>query len=325
MTIVGRNEVGDWVQIDFGDSPAWAYAPLLTIEGDVNTLTVVAAGEVVESVYSAPMQAFRFTSGVGEPVCQEAPRDGLLVQAPTDTVVHFMINGVEVEVGSTALLLVDGNLLGVNTFDGAVSVTSAGETQTAEPGYQVVAAAGVPPAEPEPYDNEVVRTAPVDLLPEPVIIPVVVPGDSGVTTPTGWVNSGIVINAGQSFTLTASGTVNVWSDCETTIHTQDWAVNSNCSEYINGPEGGGFTHPDGVKHTIIGDDNPIANEYPAPNERLWVLLGRIGDGGDVFAVGEGGNFTAASEGTLQFRINDASYNDDNEGAFIVVVEIAEEE
>jgi hypothetical protein len=117
----------------------------------------------------------------------------------------------------------------------------------------------------------------------------------------------------------------VWSDCESTINNRDWAVNASCAEYINGPEGGGFTHSDGVRYTIISDIDPRADEYPAHNERFWVLLGRIGDGGDVFVVGEGGDFTAAAEGTLQFRINDASFNIDNEGAFIVVVEIAEEE
>ncbi len=313
VTAVGRNEAGDWVQIDFGDSPAWAYAPLLTMEGDVNVLVVVAAGEVVESAYTAPMQAFRFTSGVGEPVCQEAPKDGLLVQAPTDTTVHFMINGVEVEVGSTALLLVDEDLLGVNTFDGVVNVTSGGETQTAEPGYQVIAAASVPPTEPEPYEYENVRTAPVEVLPELVSIPVTVPGD----LLDGWLDSGISVHTGQTFTISASGEVNIWTDCETYKIEQD-IPDIDCARAIIGPAGGR-----GIVELIF-DDPAVIDAYPARSEIVGILLGRI-DEGEMFAVGEGGTFTADRDGTLQFRVNDDNLNDNNEGAFIVIVEIAEEE
>jgi hypothetical protein len=53
--------------------------------------------------FSAPMQAFSLTTGVGDPLCKEAPNDGVLIQSPGGTTVNFLINGIEVEVGSTAL------------------------------------------------------------------------------------------------------------------------------------------------------------------------------------------------------------------------------
>jgi hypothetical protein len=119
----------------------------------------------------APMQAFSLTTGIGEPACKEAPRDGLLIQAPAETTVHFQVNGIDVAVGSTALLQIKEETLGVNTFDGSVSVTSGGETQTAAPGQRVEAVPGQVPVEPVAYDIHDVTGAPVDLLPEPVDIP----------------------------------------------------------------------------------------------------------------------------------------------------------
>ena len=65
--------------------------------------------------------------------------------------------------------------------------------------------------------------------------------------------------------------------------------------------------------------------YPMPSAPLHSLLGRIGDGGSMFAIGEGAASSADNSGALQLRINDADPLENNEGAFIVVVEIAEEE
>jgi hypothetical protein len=127
--------------------------------------------EIGTSEMSAPMQAFRMTTGVGEPACEEAPRDGLLVQTPAQTTVHFLINGIEIAVGSTALLQIEDDTLGVNTFAGNVTITSAGETQSAAPGQRVDVAAGDTPTEPVAYDVDAVVGAPVDLLPDAVNIP----------------------------------------------------------------------------------------------------------------------------------------------------------
>jgi hypothetical protein len=171
FTVSGRNAAGDWLRVTYRDQFAWVYAPLLTLDCDVGILPEVAGDAALELAYTAPLQAFYLVTGLGEPACEEAPRDGLLVQAPRETRVHFLINGIEVVVGSTALLQIDDDTLGVNTFAGTVNVTSAGRTQTAAPGQRVDAITGEAPAPPVPYDPEDVANAPVDLLPEPVQIP----------------------------------------------------------------------------------------------------------------------------------------------------------
>ena len=167
VTVRGRNEAGDWLAIAYDSATAWVFAPLVLLEGETSTLSVIEE----DSAFSAPMQAFRFSTGIGQPACEEAPRDGLLVQAPADTTVHFRINGIDVEVGSTALLHTEADILRVNTFDGLVSVTAAGETRQAEPGMRIDVTAGQPPAEPVAYDVGDVINAPVTLLPDPVDIP----------------------------------------------------------------------------------------------------------------------------------------------------------
>ncbi len=171
VTITGRSAAGDWYSIDHESGTVWVYASLLITECDSEALLVVEDQVPTEAHYPGPMQAFYLTTGLGEPACQAAPRDGLLVQAPPDTTVHFLINGVEVSVGSTALLYTTEDVLSVNTLDGAVAVTAAGATETALPGQRVDAATGIPPTAPVAYDPADVQQAPVALLPEPVQVP----------------------------------------------------------------------------------------------------------------------------------------------------------
>ncbi|MBN1285837.1 MAG: hypothetical protein JXB47_10600 [Anaerolineae bacterium] len=135
--------------------------------------------------YPTPMQAFYLTTGIGEPACKEAPRDGLLVQTPTGTTVHFMINGIEVGISSTAFIQSGAEIFSLSALDGSIEVTAQGETQTVVPGRRVdvpmhrVRAFGTtvrsvpdaPPAEPVFYDVDDVRGVPVNLLPEQVAVP----------------------------------------------------------------------------------------------------------------------------------------------------------
>ena len=76
--------------------------------------------------YDAPMQAFSLNTRISGIDCQEVPDSGLLVQAPEETTVNFLINGVEVNVGSSALFQIDAGDLTVDTVEGIVEVTSDG-------------------------------------------------------------------------------------------------------------------------------------------------------------------------------------------------------
>ncbi|MEO8396316.1 MAG: hypothetical protein ABI700_25210, partial [Chloroflexota bacterium] len=118
--------------------------------------------------FSAPMQAFSLSTRIGGVNCEDVPESGLLVQAPENTTVNFMINGVEVNVGSSALLENDGDNLTVNTIEGFVQVTSDGATEVAGEGLSVQVPRGRRPFHAAIDRSARVRNAPWRLLPRQV-------------------------------------------------------------------------------------------------------------------------------------------------------------
>jgi len=316
VTLVGRNSASDWVQISLADGIGWLYVPLITVDGDVSTLNVVESSDANDPRYTMPMQAFRLETGIGAPECQEAPRDGILVQAPTNTVVNFRINEIDVVVGSTAMLQVDDDGLRVNTLDGTVNVTSNGQTQTVEPGFGVDVIANTPPSQPELYDYGDIRNAPVNLLPESIRIPFVIPGNVGSGQ---WVDSGVRLTAGQEYTVEATGQVNIWPQCSQICTGENIdsglafipSCEALCTAVMTSPAG---------SVSIESVAQGVSSFYPMPNEPMGALLGRIGTG-DAFYVGLGDTFVADTDGSLQFRINeDTRVPGDETGRFTVFIE-----
>ncbi|MEP6988321.1 MAG: SH3 domain-containing protein, partial [Chloroflexota bacterium] len=100
VTAIGRNEKGDWIQVLFDKGTGWVFASLLRITGDAKTL-LPTKGDVA---YNAPMQAFTFHDNTSGLKCAEAPENGLLIQSPQHVNVSFRINGIDIKVGSTALI-----------------------------------------------------------------------------------------------------------------------------------------------------------------------------------------------------------------------------
>lgn len=303
VLVTGRNAAGDWLQVKLAEGFGWVLADLLAVEGDMSLLPILDAEEEPAPVpgEGAPMQAFTLRAGLGAPQCEEAPPDGVLVQAPQETTVAFLVNGIEVEIGSTALFRMDtGGVVRISTLDGTVSVASAGVTQAVEPGFGVPALAGAPPPDPAPYNYAQIRAVPVQLLPEPVPVPLPVPS----TLPAAeWADSGVAVTAGQTFTLRAQGEIDLWPDCY-----EPNERGFSCRAMVFSPEGS----------EEIG---PAGSEYQLPGALVGALIGRIGEDGDPFLVGEGGTFTADAEGTLQFRINDVVYLEDNAGVFVVLIDL----
>jgi hypothetical protein len=347
LTIIGRNEAEDWLRVETDNQEeSWVFADLVTLEGNVKALAIIEHGQGVID-YTAPMQAFRLTTGIGQPACVEAPRDGILVQAPKQTRVNFLINGIEVQLGSTAFLSAETETsLTISTFEGDVTVTSGNTSQTIEPGFTLTVIAGQPPQEPQPYEFQNVQAAPVQLLPEQISIPQSASSPSSEATsqvgseenpestetprpPTGggggatitvsgngWIDSGVFVQAGQTFTISATGSVNGWNLCSSEC--EDLGLDNCgfvCANTVNGPAGGVGT---------IAEIAPGAvSLFPLPNANFWALAGRIGTG-EPFLVGEGGTFTANADGTLQFAINDAPPahpQDLNQGEFLVMITV----
>jgi hypothetical protein len=167
------------------------------------------------------------------------------------------------------------------------------------------------PSEAEPYDDAKIAALPTGILPRtitiaPPIIPTEVPqSGGGVTVVTirnqaSWVNSGITLSAGQSFTVEAHGRMNPCSDT-----------------YPNGAVYCVFFAPQGGEGVVTHN-----NEYgifPLLGERFMALLGRIGSG-EPFYIGAGGTFTADHAGTLWFTPNDNTRTD-NRGTYTVLVRL----
>ena len=83
------------------DTDTWGVA-LLSLQANIpdtipgqNVLFVV-FGEAslqaeTDTDLTAPMQAFRMTTGIGQSRCAGVPQDGVLVQSPADLVVNFQV------------------------------------------------------------------------------------------------------------------------------------------------------------------------------------------------------------------------------------------
>jgi hypothetical protein len=169
--------------------------------GDVTLQNEVIPGGDAQSSYNAPMQAFRLTTGIGAARCKDVPRDGILIQAPTETTVNFLINGVEVVVGSTALIRIseDNKSLQIANLAGSVIVKSGDEEVELEVTQQVNAVSDSAPSEPEIYNYDAVRGLPVNLLPERVDI--VAPGRNYRIYGCRFADGGDVANAGEDIAV----------------------------------------------------------------------------------------------------------------------------
>ena len=88
--------------------------------GDVILKNVTAQNQT-EDGEIAPMQAFYLTTGIGDSRCVEAPPSGMLVQTPQGVgAVNFVLNGVEVVIGSTVFFQAEApNQLIATTLEGA--------------------------------------------------------------------------------------------------------------------------------------------------------------------------------------------------------------
>ncbi len=102
LHLVGVNEAGDWYEVlqDNGGR-AWVFADLIEVTDALVDLPIT-FGPNTPPRYG-PMQAFYFTTGMGDPVCREAP-DALVVQSPDGLPVALNVNGLDIRLGSTIIL-----------------------------------------------------------------------------------------------------------------------------------------------------------------------------------------------------------------------------
>ncbi len=87
-----------WLRVAFNNiAPGWISLDVVQASDAVNKLPVVT------KVSKTPMQAFYFTTGVGDPKCNASP-SLLVVQGPEKVAVDITANGADIRIGSTIVL-----------------------------------------------------------------------------------------------------------------------------------------------------------------------------------------------------------------------------
>ncbi len=151
---------------------------LIVLFGDVTIENAASLGSDYD-----PMQSFILTSGIGEPRCTEAPRDGILIQTPEGVgMVDLQINGVQISLGSTAFLqaVPDDNLV-IALLEGQSTIMVNDSSTRIPLGAQAIVpidSNGIVDGEPslEPLNPDNLTGLPIEVLPreieiaEPIVI-----------------------------------------------------------------------------------------------------------------------------------------------------------
>jgi hypothetical protein len=162
VDITGKhvNKAGEtWLRITYDSHrtrTGWVYGPLFSVAFD--QISDVAPGSLVMN----PMQAFYFRSGIGRTTCAEAPDSGVIVQTPKGAgLVNFRVNGVDITLGSTALLSGSNGDFSVALLEGTGFVESDGVLRQLVPGSETSVHMDPPVGAAEPAPN-------VPSMPEPI-------------------------------------------------------------------------------------------------------------------------------------------------------------
>jgi hypothetical protein len=119
-----------------------------------------------------------------------------------------------------------------------------------------------------------------------------VPGPLSVNIKSAWTDTGRSVTAGQSVTISASGTINTGhcfaASCNSTPNGATWA-------------------------TCATDPAPA---LIAPGLACWSLVGKIGTPGTPFQLGTSAKFTAPTTGELFVGLNNNFFSD-NTGSWVV--------
>jgi hypothetical protein len=124
------NRDGDWLRVLLGDRPAWVMRDVLSVPENVDELPVVTATS------RTPMQAFYFSTGFGQPTCNEAP-DVVTVRSPENLNVEFTVNGIDVSIGSTITFKnVSENQIAITVQEGTLQLVTG---EVIEAGQTIIA------------------------------------------------------------------------------------------------------------------------------------------------------------------------------------------
>jgi hypothetical protein len=261
-----------------------------------------------DSAYTAPMQAFRFRTGIGEPSCEEVPEDGILIQAPRETTVSFLANGIDVTVGSTVTLHTTGDTtMRITVLEGEASVTIDGETTEIPTGSSLDVETGDDAAagEPTPFGENMPSDAmPLSLLPRGFVF-LYMPGNAD------WLDTGLTVSAGSDYFISAAGEVVIWPGCYDICSNDVLDCDRLCPALTTGPAG---SIP---VEDVVPESGPF---MLMPGEPLGALVGRVGSDGAPFVLGAAGIFSPGISGSLFLKVNeDTRTAGDETGGYYVAL------
>lgn len=273
ITANGRLADSSWIRVQLEDSrEGWVSGQFLSAEGGFNTLAEAIPNEPV----FGPMQAFYFTSGIGDSQCEEAPSSGIMIQTPQGVgKINLNVNGVDVALGSTIFMqAAPDDFLYIYVVEGSATIEHETVTQFAAAGTVVripLNADGVvdgPPEAPQPYDIDLLLALPVEyLLPQlisvapPLTSRVTIPsssGSAGASAPggtSGGDSGGGGGNSGCSISSTETASITFVNNTGGTVSTY-W-ISFNCAEvfYVRLEPGQSYTQQTYVTHPwIVRDD-----------------------------------------------------------------------
>ena len=91
------DETTEWLRVVFSGQPMWVERALVSDALGLDALTILSEDSFT------PMQAFYFSTGVGQPVCNDAP-NMITVRSPENMRINLNINGADVRLGSMVTL-----------------------------------------------------------------------------------------------------------------------------------------------------------------------------------------------------------------------------
>lgn len=136
-----------------------------SLPGQVITFMLMGEASLEDSNPKQPLQAFFFTPGIGQSRCQDYNYDTLAVSSPEGLTVTFNVNGVDVNLGSTAMIVSqEPDTYDILVVKGKSTVSSGDETVTVEAGNWTQITSDGQLAQPKPFPPERVERIPFDLL-----------------------------------------------------------------------------------------------------------------------------------------------------------------
>src|SRR5262249_52174716 len=102
-------------------------------------VTLILYGDASLDSFSGDMQTVSIRTGVSStPACDTLPPSGVTVQVPKGQHITFTVNGVQINLGSTAIIEADPQQsISIGVLEGQASVTAKGATEEVPAGRQV--------------------------------------------------------------------------------------------------------------------------------------------------------------------------------------------